>query len=188
MLKKLEEYGQFVEISGFRNVKIEDSKAFLTLVRKRLPQDVDVQFFDADLVATWQHLYFAVANALMAFKTKHSVSKSVAVETAVFASAQRQIAKAIELIGVKSGTVNIAVIILSANADSAHTALDAVAKCIGKEPDEKVLELSTAKAQRIKRVFGISDLELQTIAKKGNVTEALVDAVVERVALLSTQV
>ncbi len=187
MLKHLEEDGKFVEISGFKDAKIEDAKAFLTAVRKALPKNVEVQFFDADLVASWQHLYFAVVNALMACRTKRNVSKSIAVEVALYASAQRQIKKAIEFIGFRKDTANVAVVVVCESEDSAKAALKAVARSIGKAPDEAVLELSPEKVQLIKRVFGISDVELEAVTAKGNVAEALVEAVIERVALLSTQ-
>jgi tRNA threonylcarbamoyladenosine modification (KEOPS) complex Cgi121 subunit len=185
MLKRLEEDGKFVEISGFRDVQIEDATRFLSAVREALPKNVEVQFFNADLVASWKHLYFAVVNALMACRTKRNVSKSLAVEVALYASAQRQIAKAIEFIGFGKETANVAVVIVCESEESAKAALKALAKRLGKEPDEKVLELSPAKAKRIKRVFGISEVELEAVTAKG--TDALVDAVVERVALLSIQ-
>ena len=187
MLKYLEEDGKYVEIAGFRNVKIEDAKAFLEAVRRETPGDTEVQFFDADLVASWQHLYFAVLNALMAFRTERNISKSLAVEVMLYASAQRQITKAIELSGVKPGSTNIALVIISENSDSAKAELSAIAKRIGKEPDETVLELSREKTARIRRAFDISDVELETAKAKGNVQQALVDVVIERVALLSTQ-
>jgi tRNA threonylcarbamoyladenosine modification (KEOPS) complex Cgi121 subunit len=115
------------------------------------------------------------------------VSKSLAVEVMLYASAQRQIKKAIALIGVKPGSTNVAAVILSRNVDSAKAALHAVSKCIGAEPDESVLELSAEKVERIKRAFGISEVELETAAVAKDAQQALVDVVIERVALLSTQ-
>lgn len=187
MLKHLEEEGKYVEFTGFSNLQIRDAEALLMAVRKAAPQDVEFQLFDADLVATWQHLYFAVLNALMAFRTGHNVSKSVAVEVALFASAQRQIKKAIDLVGVKKETVNVAVVVVSGKAHSAKAAVAAISNCVGAEPDEAVLELSKQKLQRIKKAFNISEVELETTEAKGNSEQVLVDAVVERVALLSTQ-
>jgi tRNA threonylcarbamoyladenosine modification (KEOPS) complex Cgi121 subunit len=187
MLKKLEEYSKYVEITGYRNVKIKDAKELLNTVRGEAIQDVEVQFFDADLVASWNHLYFAVLNALMTLRSGRNISKSLAVEVILYASAQRQIKKAIELIGVKNCSKNVAVVILGANADSVKTGLCTVTKCLKLEPDASVLELSKEKMQRIKCAFGISDLELETVTAKKDSEQALIDSVIERVALLSTQ-
>lgn len=187
MLKQLEEYSKYVEITGYRNVKIKDAKELLNAVRGETLQDAEVQFFDADLVASWQHLYFAVLNALMALRSGRNISKSLAVEVLLYASAQRQIKKAIELVGVKGCSKNVAVVILSANAESAKTGVCAVTKCLNLEPDESVLELSKEKMQRIKSAFGISDVELETVTAKKDVEQVLIDSVIERVALLSTK-
>ena len=187
MLKYLEEGCKYVEITGFRGAKIGDARDLLTQVRGQMPREAEVQFFDADLVATWQHLYFAVLNALMAFRSGRSVSKSLAVEVMLYASAQRQIKKAIALIGVKRGSTNVAAVIMSGSAESAEVALSAVSKCLGAEPDETVLELSAEKTERIKLAFGMGEVELETATAKDDAQQALVDLVIERVALLSTR-
>jgi tRNA threonylcarbamoyladenosine modification (KEOPS) complex Cgi121 subunit len=187
MLKTLDEYGRYVEISGFRNVAIGDAKAFMDAVCGALPFGVEVQLFNADLVATWEHLYLAALNALMAFQNKRNVSKSLAVEMALYASAKRQIKKAIEFIGVKLGSGDIAVVVVGADVASVQAGLYVVAKCLGVEPDDGVLGLSEAKVRRIRGAFDVSDAELQAVSTCGDGSQSLVDLVVERVALLSTR-
>jgi tRNA threonylcarbamoyladenosine modification (KEOPS) complex Cgi121 subunit len=187
LLKYFEEYGEYVEITGFRNVKIEDAEEFLKATRKEQQQDTAVQFFNAELVATWQHLYFAALNALTAFRNKSNISKNVAMEVLLYASAQRQIRKAIALVGVKRDSANVAAVIMGENPDAVKTVLSAVSKRVGAEPDEAVLALSKGKVQSIRRAFDVSEKELETVMAKGDVEQALVNLVVERMALLSTQ-
>jgi tRNA threonylcarbamoyladenosine modification (KEOPS) complex Cgi121 subunit len=187
LLKYFEEYGEYVEITGFRNVKIEDAEEFLKATRKEQQQDTAVQFFNAELVATWQHLYFAALNALTAFRNKSNISKNIAVEVMLYASAQRQIRKAIALVGVKRDSANVAVVIIGKNADAVKTVRAAVSKRIGSEPDETVLALSNDKVQSIRKAFDISDGEVETVMKAGDAEQALVNLVIERVTLLSTQ-
>jgi tRNA threonylcarbamoyladenosine modification (KEOPS) complex Cgi121 subunit len=105
----------------------------------------------------------------------------------LYASAQRQIRKAIDLIGVKPDSANVAVVIVGESPSSVKSVLSAVSKRVGKEPDDAVLALSKEKMQGIYRAFGISEKELETVTEKNNVEQALVDMVVEQVALLSTQ-
>ena len=187
MLKHIEETGKYVEITGFRNIMIGDAEEFLKAVRKEKQQRVWVQFFDAELVATWQHLHFAVLNALLAFKNERNISKSVAMEAMLYASAQRQIRRAIELMGVKCDSANVAVVIIGKSVDSVKVVLSAVSEAIGAEPDGAVLELSRKKAQRIREAFGITEKELKAVMEKNNVEQALVKLVIERMALLSTR-
>jgi tRNA threonylcarbamoyladenosine modification (KEOPS) complex Cgi121 subunit len=187
MLDYIEEHYEYVQITGFRGAKIADAKTFLETVRKSLPCDSEIQLFDADLIATWQHLYFAVINALTAFKTKRNLSNSVAVEAALYASGQRQITKAIAQIGVTPHTNNVAVIILSTNAGVAKAFLETLSAKLNMLPDESVLELTEGKAKRLKQVFDISELELEAVSPSGYTEKALVDLIIERVALLTTR-
>lgn len=186
MLKYFEEFGEYVEITGFSNVKIEDAEGFLKATRRE-QQGTAVQFFNAELVATWQHLYFAVLNALTAFRNKSNISKNVAVEVMLYASAQRQIRKAIALIGVNRGSADVAVVIIGEKPGAVKTALSSVSKRIGTEPDETVLALSNSKMQSIREAFDMSDRELETFIAKSDTQQALINLVVERMALLSTQ-
>jgi len=187
LLTYIKEHGKYVETTGYRNVKIEDAEEFLKTIRKEKQQNTAVQFFDAELVATWQHLYFAALNAITAFRNKRNISKNVAMEVMLYASAQRQIRKAIALVGVKPDSANIAAVVIGENSDSVKTALHTVSKRIGAKPDETVLELSKRKMRSIRRAFEISEKELQTVMKKNNLEQALVNLVIERMALLSTQ-
>lgn len=187
MLKYIEEAGKYVEMTGFRNVGIKDAEEFVKAARKETPQSVLIQFFDAELVATWQHLYFAVLNALLAFRSERNISKSVAMEAMLYASAQRQIRKALQLIGVKRDSANVAVVIIGEKSDSVKTVLSAVSKRVGEEPDESVLEVSKEKARGIREAFGITETALETVMDKNNGEQALVNLVIERMALLSTQ-
>jgi tRNA threonylcarbamoyladenosine modification (KEOPS) complex Cgi121 subunit len=187
MLKYVEEAGKYVELTGFRNVNINDAEEFVKATRGDTPQTAGVQFFDAELVASWQHLYFAVLNALLAFRNERNISKSVAMEVMLYASAQRQIRKAIKLLGVKRDSANVAVVIIDENADSVQATLAAVSKRVGAEPDEAVLELTKEKTHNIRKAFEINANELEAVIKKRNANNALVNLVIERIALLSTQ-
>jgi tRNA threonylcarbamoyladenosine modification (KEOPS) complex Cgi121 subunit len=186
MLRYIEEEEKYVEITGFKNTKIEDAGQFLKAIRKE-KHVASVQFFNAELVATWQHLYFAALNALIAFRNRRNISKNVAIEIMLYASAQRQIRKAIALMGVTHVSAHVAAVIIGEKPESVKTALSAISKRIGAEPDETVLELSKDKIQGIRRAFGISENELEAVMKRNNLEEALINIIIERMALLSTQ-
>ncbi len=187
MLKLIPEAGKNVGITGFKDVKMEAPKKLLDAIRYGTRPEVAVQFFNADLVATWEHLYFAVVDALTAFTTRRSISKNLAVEVMLYASAQRQIRKAIELLGVKPGCPEVAVVVVAAAHEAVEAALKSISKHFDQKQDDKVLELSPAKVQNIRRVFALTDEELAVVTKDGDVDRALVDLVIERMALLATK-
>jgi len=187
LIKKLEDFDKYFAIAGFRNVRINDVNNFFSQVRKKT-KDVHIQFFDARLVAGWRHMYFAVLNALKAFKGRLNISNSLAVEALLYASAQRQISKAVDLLGIKPESSRVAVLVVSETKQVIDTALEIVSQLISGERDDDVLELTDEKVEDIRRLFGISDLELEAkLEKKGLEKEALIDLVIEHVALLVTQ-
>jgi len=187
MLYHLKEYGKYAEITGYRNIKFAKAEAFLKANRKETRENLDLQFFDAQLIATQEHLYFAALNALQAFQNKTNISKSPAMETMLYASAQRQIQKAIQRCGIKPETTSMAVIIIGEDPTQLKNLLEAIGACVGVEPDEKVLEISKFKEHNIIETFQITDQELKTVMKNENREEAVVNLVIERVALLATQ-
>ncbi len=187
MLKQLASEGHYVGITGFRNVAVSKLDELLKPHRGKEHKDVAVQFFNADLVATWEHLYFAVLDALMAFRTKRNISKSLAVEFMLYASAQRQIRKAIDRIGVKTGRSNIAIVVSGENRDAVESTLSSISALFQKEQDDKVLEFSLAKVQMIRKSFGITETELKVVTERDDKERSLVNLVIERMALLSTK-
>lgn len=187
MLKKIEEFRMYVAIAGFRNVKIRNIEEFFKMVSKGRDSNVEIQFFDAKLVATWQHLYFAALNALTAFKNKENISKSLAMETMLYASAQHQIRKAMELLGIKPNSPEIVILIIGEKPETVKSTLSFVTKLVNAHSDDAVLELSEEKIKAIRRVFEISDVELKTVMKKDGLEKALTDLVIERMALLTTK-
>jgi 23S rRNA pseudoU1915 N3-methylase RlmH len=81
----------------------------------------------------------------------------------------------------------VAVVIIGENPNPVKVCLSAISKRLGKEPDETVLELTKEKTQSIRKAFGINAKELEAVMEKNNVEQALVNLVIERTALLSTQ-
>ncbi len=187
MLYHLKEYGKFVEITGYKGIAFAKAEDFLKANRKETEQIVEVQFFDAELIATQEHLYFAAINALQAFQNKTNISKSLSMETMLYGSGQRQIKKAIQRCGIKPETTKMAVVIIAKNQAQLQTILQAVTKCVGVNPDERVLDITKTKEAKIKEAFQIIDEEINTVIKNDESEKAVINLIVERIALLSTQ-
>lgn len=187
MKKYFEENKEFVLITGFKDLKIGKAKDFLKKIRGNVPNKVWIQFFDSSLIATWQHLFFATLNAQLSFKNKRNISKSMEIEVLLYASSQHQINKAIKLIGIKDGTLDIALVIVGKNENQIDEAFIEILESIGKEPDESVIELSEKKIEKITKEFSISKNEIETIMKKDDIKRAVRDIILEKMALLSTR-
>lgn len=186
MIKEVEGFNKYIAIAGFRDVNISDVDYFLNLVRKKLGK-VRFQFFDAKIIAGWQHLYFASLNALKAFQNRTNISKNLAVECLLYASAQRQITTALSLIGIRQNSPKIAVLLIANEESTVEKSLAEVSRLIPGKHDDSVLDLANEKTAFIRRLFGISDTELATKLEKGKEEDALTDLVIEHVALLVTR-
>ena len=188
MLQCLKEYSKWIEITGYRNISFSKAEEFLKANRKEIEKTVDMQFFDAKLIAGQQHLFFAALNALQAFENKTNISKSPAMETMLYASAQRQIQRAIQRCGIKPETKNMAVLVIGEKPNHIKSIIEAISEYVGGQPDEGVLEMSNSKEKRITKTFQITDEEIKAIMRNDDREAAVVNLVIERVALLSTQI
>ena len=187
MIKKLGDFNNYIAIAGFRDTKILNVDEFLKHVRTKTKK-AHIQFFDAKVTASWEHLFFAGLNALNAFKNKQNISNSPAVEALLFASTQRQISKAVKMIGIKHGSSQVAVLVIAETQKKATAALETITQLIPGERDDCVLGLTEEKTQEICKLFNISNLEFKAkLMKEGLEKKALVDLVIEREALLTTQ-
>jgi len=187
VLTYIDEDQKYLKIAGFRGLTIRDSEEFMKSSLQEKNPDIWVQFFDADLIATWEHLYFAVLNALLAYRNKRNISKTVAMETMIYASAQRQIRKAITILGVKESSSNVAFVIIGDKPEIVQTSFSEIEKCLAAVADESVLELTEEKTKNLCKAFGITEKELKAIGAESNNEQAIVNLVIERMALMQTQ-
>ncbi|HDI42691.1 MAG TPA: hypothetical protein ENF62_02800 [Candidatus Bathyarchaeota archaeon] len=187
MMDVIEELGVWVAAAGFVDVHLGDVELLMRQM-KRLPA-MAVQLLNADLVAGWWHLFFAALNAVKAMRDGTNRSRELGMEFLLYASAQRQISKAIRLMGVRPETGRVALVVIADSRERAETALKQASKLIGGKRDDKILELTKDKADNIKRAFGITDgeIEAQTAEGKADLLDALANLVIEHVALLAAE-
>lgn len=184
---KIEGFPYYAVIVGFEDVKVADIEDLFKQIRP-LSSETIIQLFDASLIAGEEHLYFAALNALTAFKNRTNISNSIAVEILLYASAERQITEAFKKLGVKPETRNIAAIILSKQPKQADSTIRLLSRLLGGRRNDSVVELSENKLEKVKALFAVSELELQT--KQGaacSALQALKDLVIEHMALLVTR-
>src|SRR5206468_13030940 len=89
---------QYLLSLGFDNARIVDPEKTLRQLRSASDK-AQVQLLKATLVAGPENLGCAARNALHSFRSKNPRSKSLAVEFLLYASCQRQISKAIRVLG-----------------------------------------------------------------------------------------
>jgi len=187
LIERLEAFDQYLAMAGFKNVKIVNIDKFFADVKEKTG-NACVQFFDAALIAGWNHLRFAALNSLNAFRNKLNISNSLTMETLLYASAQHQIKDAVKLLGIKPNSSLVAVLLIAETQEQASSILESVSKLLQGEQDDSVVEVSNEKVDGLKRLFQISEVELEAkTERKGAEKEALLDLVIEHMALLATE-
>ena len=173
-------------ILGFSSARIIDARRLLSKLRQSLPT-VELQVMRADRIAGEEHLSFAASNALRAFRQKYKRSKSLGMEILLYASCQRQISKAIQMLGVSPQTRAIAVVGLSKSKQALARLPIIIEKMTGGKPDSKILEVGSGrKLLGLKKLHGITARELEaTRVSEERDEEVVKRLVVERSALLA---
>lgn len=172
---------------GFADVKIPNPDVALKELRRQLG-DSEVQIMRADRVAGPEHLFFAAENAVRALRQGRGRSKSLAMETLLSTSGQRQISRAVQILGVTPQTKEIVVTIFSKQSLSEDKLISLAQSVLGGKRRDLVLEVSSRKKIReLSTTYGISSKELAAAQLPSETTTSLVKRlVVERSALLST--
>jgi len=167
-----------IAVCGVKDVEFSDVDTLLLKTRS-IAGRTKFQLFNADFISGWKHLYFAAVNAINAFNSGTGISRSLALETLLYASCQNQISSAFSVLGIKPGDRNVAVLVLGKHKNELSNVLSAITDLLGAEDDE-VLEISDVKQSVLKKVYGVSEEELASVQRD----DALSWLIIERGALL----
>ena len=171
---------------AFGKVSIPDPEHTLKQLRS-ISHQAEVQLVKSDLIAGLEHLHFAARNAIYSFNGKRRRSKSLAMELLLYVSCQRQIAKAIKLLGVDSKDSRIALVALSDSKDAIQE-LDRQARLIlSGEQEDSLVEIGTKqKMTRLQRSYGVTGREMEAARFEGESDSSILKRlIVERSALLN---
>lgn len=153
-----------IEIVGFKG-KIEDISTILKKVdsiKDNCCNNCIIQLMDANAIAGKKHLLHGVIHAILSFKRGTNLANDLGIEVVLRTSAQRQISKALNVLGLKEKEMDIAIVLINC-------------------PDYFIEELSEIfirddnvlkpKTPILKDIYNISDEELAIM----NIGDILID-------------
>ena len=176
-----------IGITELHNSKHLKQDEMIKLAASMSSDSLTVQLLNGLLIADETHLLSAAQNAINAKQGEYMLSRSLDVEVIVFASAQRQIGRALDALGVFDGLDEIAVVVVGTDTASVEKTIRGLADKIGAE----TLPSFTATSERIDRIknhYQISDKEIEAIADSEEIESqqaALSRCVVSRVSLVA---
>jgi len=108
-------------------------------------------------------------------------------EMLLYAAGERQIIKATKKMGIRPATSDVAVLILGKDTKKIESTFSLISKKLNRQPDDGVLGLTRSKSELIKKLFCITEAELMSVMKGVDADRALVELVIERIALVSSK-
>lgn len=156
-----------IQISGFKS-NITDFTDLMNNINE-LSQKCTIQLLNADGIAGYEHILHATIHAIKAFERDENIANDLGLEICVRASAQRQISKALNILGIKEGEMNICAVTVGCT----ENIMDLLKTILGNKDDEVLKPDEII----LKKTYNISDLEIETMGSISNV-------MIERTTLL----
>ena len=156
-----------IQIAGF-NHNITDFNELMNKINEISP-DCTLQLLNADGIAGHEHALHSTIHAIKAFERNENIANDLGLEICLRASAQRQISKALDDLGIKEGPMNICAITV----DCKENIVEELEILLDKK-DDNVLNPDL---NMLKKIYKISDAEIDAA---GSVT----DVMIERTTLL----
>lgn len=156
-----------IQIAGFKS-NIHDFGDLMNDINK-ISVNCTIQLLNAEGIAGYEHVLHATAHAIKAFEREENIAKDLGLEICVRASAQRQISKALLILGIKEGEMDICAVAV----DCGENIMDELESILNKRDDDVLKPDETI----LKKIYNVSDAEIETASNISNV-------MIERTTLL----
>lgn len=150
-----------VKILGYTS-EIENIPEILKKVGSINPENKTIQLINADGIAGIKHIQHGIIHAIKAFERGENLAKDLGIEILLRTSGQRQISKAFNILGLKEGKMNIAIVMIDCSDDLVNK-LDTIFN-----RNDKVLDINE---EKLMKIYKISEKELSNI----DITDSLID-------------
>lgn len=162
-----------IKIMGFQ-ANITDVNLTLDIISKlNKNSSCTIQLLDARGIAGKEHIYNAVIHAINSFKRKNNIANDLGMEICLRASAQRQISRAINILGLKKGPMEICMVLVGCELNKDDINIENQLNNIF-ERDDDVLEPDET---ILKETYGLENEETRVLS-------SLTYTLIERTALL----
>ncbi|WP_296805043.1 KEOPS complex subunit Cgi121 [uncultured Methanobrevibacter sp.] len=151
------------------NLNIVGFKATIDSIDETLKQMNDIkndgeiiQLLNADSIVSKNHIIHGVNQAFLAFSRDENLANDISVEIVLRCSAQRQISKAFNILGLKEGNVNLCAVFINCDYTEELSSLFS--------RDDEVF---AADENRLKKGYGISEDELKTMSMENIIIDRI---------------
>ncbi|MGV9104110.1 MAG: KEOPS complex subunit Cgi121 [Promethearchaeia archaeon] len=179
----------FIGIAELQNEQKLTKDGFVDLASQMGEGLLVVQFMRTDFIAGIEHLLSASENAINAWKGGYMISRNLDIEVVLYASAQRQIDKALEDIGTIDRLESVALVVIGKLKEQVEKSIARAQQRVGRRISPP-FQVSEDRIQRICEHFSITDTELNAITSSTNLEhryDAVKKSVMSRVSMVALQ-
>lgn len=161
-------YMDNIKIIGFR-ANIDSVGDTLDRINSIKKDGEIIQLLNADSIVSKNHIIHGVNQAFLAFERGENLAKDISVEIVLRCSAQRQISKAFNLLGLHEGEMNLCAVLI--NCEDYSDELSNMFTL-----DDSVL---TPDVENLIKVYDICDVELENMSVEEIVIDRITKLVVD---------
>ena len=145
-----------IEIAGFKGKidSISDILKKVDSIKSNCCDGCIIQLMDAKAIAGKKHLLHGIIHGILAFKRKENLANDLGIEICVRTSAQRQISKALDILGLKEGKMDIVAVLINCP----DYFIDELANVFDSDDNVFDFDLSI-----LKEIYNVSEEELTTM-------------------------
>jgi tRNA threonylcarbamoyladenosine modification (KEOPS) complex Cgi121 subunit len=175
-------------IAEFRNATHLDRDRLLSMASSMSEFVLAIQFFDGAMIVNEIHLLSAAQNAFNAYKGGYMRSRSLDVEMVIYASAQHQIGRALELMGINDKTASVAVVALGKDKQKIQSAMLNLEQTIGNEITP-AFDMTSKRLETLMETFAIDASEISLFLDQDDIKSrqlALSKCLASRISQVAT--
>jgi KEOPS complex subunit Cgi121 len=177
----------FVGLGELANEGRKGKDELISLSSSLTKESTVVQFLSPNLIAGPIHLLSAAQNAINAINGKYAISRSLNVEVIVYASAQRQIERAFETVGLEDNLETVGVVVIDVSKDSIQDCFEDLFVKLGSDI-KPAFSYDRKRMGSIMSAFDINTTELRTFTDSDNfedLQDALVRCIVSKISMVA---
>ena len=189
LLEKLvsEKNAHSIGIAEFRNENGLGKDGLISLAQSRDETLLAIQLLDASRIVDFNHLLSASQNAVNAWYGGYAKARTLDVEIVVYVSAQRQIGRALDSVGISDGLKTIAVVVIGDDDQTVRNCLDSLAVSIG-PLIQAPFSANMKRLEMLMDLYDIKQKEIETITtskESEDIQAALSKCIVSRVSMVA---
>ncbi len=173
-----------IGISENKNSRGLDTDKLLELAKSLSKSVLAFQFFNSMMIVDEMHLLSGAQNAVNALKGDYMISRTLDVELVVYVSAQRQIGRALDIMGVNDELSSVGVVCIDEDEKKVRECLMRIEEKVGEEISP-MFSPTSEKINSLMKNFGITELEMKQFKDSDDLStrnQALSKCVVSRVS------